>query len=137
MQYNPPLGSPDPDAPFINGNPALGVEGSVHPAAASEYPQREIIAVIEAAGLVPTNSDLSQLLAAIQTLKGGRAVFTTNGTFSVPAGVTTIYISGCGGGGGGGSAIGYNPTRIFSASGGGAGRSVIKQAFTVTPRPNY
>lgn len=66
MKYNQPYGITDPLAPYVNGNPALGVQGSIPPAAAIEYPQREILAVIESAGLVPSNSDLTQVLQALQ-----------------------------------------------------------------------
>ncbi|MFZ3232631.1 MAG: hypothetical protein WA194_03780 [Patescibacteria group bacterium] len=34
----------------------------------------------------------------------GKQLFTSNGTFTVPAGVTTIYLKQSGGGGGGGGA---------------------------------
>ena len=40
--------------------------GSIPPAASIEYPQREIVAVINGSGLVPDNSDLSQLARGIQ-----------------------------------------------------------------------
>jgi hypothetical protein len=82
MRYNPPWGMTDPEPtfgsePFINGNPATGAMGSIPPAASIEFPQREIVAVIQYAhdkGLldynntacaVPSNSDLQQLLKAI------------------------------------------------------------------------
>lgn len=64
----------------------------------------------------------------------GLARFASNGNFTVPPGVTTIYVSGCaagGGGGGGGGAAGANVGS--SGSGGGAGQSLIRQAYTVTP----
>ena len=50
------------------------------------------------------------------------AQFTTNGNWTVPTGVTMIYVSGCGGGAG---ATEYIP--------GGAGESAIKKAIAVTP----
>lgn len=57
-------------------------------------------------------------------------LFVANGTFNVPAGVTTVYITGTGGGGGGnGGASGHG-----ASGGGGAGaNSVIKRMITVTP----
>ncbi|HLH94994.1 MAG TPA: hypothetical protein VKW08_07740 [Xanthobacteraceae bacterium] len=70
MQYNQPYGNADPNASYVNGNPATGTAGSIIPAAAIEYTQREIIAVIQAAGLAPSNGNLAQLLAAIQALGG-------------------------------------------------------------------
>jgi Protein of unknown function (DUF2793) len=67
MQYNPPYGA-QPNSPYVNGNPAAGIEGSIPPAAAIEYTQREIVNTILAASLAPTNSDLTQLTQAIELL---------------------------------------------------------------------
>jgi hypothetical protein len=52
----------------VDGNPATATTGSIPPAAAIENPQREIVNAIIAAGLTPNNSNLSQLLAAIELL---------------------------------------------------------------------
>ena len=68
MDYVPPLGAADPDAPYINGNPSAGIQGSVIPAAALENPQREIVNAIRSAGLDPDPEDKAQLFAAIQAL---------------------------------------------------------------------
>jgi hypothetical protein len=60
----------------------------------------------------------------------GKQIFISNGTFTVPDGVTTIYVSGCGGGGGGGEGnSGFNGTTggttslgsLLSLPGGGGG----------------
>lgn len=61
--------------------------------------------------------------------------FTTSGPFTVPDGVTTLYLSGCGaGGGGGGSGGAVNNTSFGGGGGGGgAGQAVIRQAVSVTP----
>ena len=66
MKYTPPFGSIDPNASYVNGDPATGTQGSIPPAAAQEQPQREILAVITAAGLTPSQSDLTQLQQAIR-----------------------------------------------------------------------
>lgn len=68
MKYNAPYGSADPNAAYIDRNTAAATKGSVPPAAAIEYPQREIMAVITAAGIDGSNADLTQLLQAIQAL---------------------------------------------------------------------
>lgn len=68
MLYNQPLGQPNVNAPYVNGNPETGADGSVIPAPAVEYPQREIVNALIAAGLVPTNNDLTQLTQAIRLL---------------------------------------------------------------------
>jgi hypothetical protein len=67
MKYNQPFDQPsNPNAPYIDGNPAAGIQGSIVPAAAVEYPQREIVNTIQAAGLTGTNADLNQLLEALK-----------------------------------------------------------------------
>lgn len=72
MKYNQPFGIPDPNASYVNGDPSIGREGSIPPAESIEYPQREIVAVIQYAYEqqfpncnAPANSDLAQLLEAI------------------------------------------------------------------------
>lgn len=64
MQYVPPIGGASNDS-YIDGNPSIGIEGSAVPAAAIEHPQREILAVLSAAGVTASNSDLGQLAKAI------------------------------------------------------------------------
>ncbi|WP_201211743.1 hypothetical protein [Rhodocyclus purpureus] len=64
MKYVQPLGAAA-DAPYVDANPAAGIEGSAVPAAAIEHPMREIEAVITAAGLTPSSTELTQLLQAI------------------------------------------------------------------------
>jgi hypothetical protein len=67
MLYNQPYDQPsNPDASYVNGNPSSGIQGSIIPAGAMEQPQRELIGLITAAGLTPSNSDLSQVAKAIQ-----------------------------------------------------------------------
>jgi hypothetical protein len=90
MDYIAPLNTtPTEDNPwpaYFDGNPQTGQEGSYPPGVAIEYPQREMLAVIQAAGLIPTNGDLTQLLQAINSL------------------IATAVAAGGGGGGGGGAA---------------------------------
>ena len=67
MKYNQPFDQPsNPNAPYVDGNPSAGIDGSIVPAAAIEYDQREIVNAIAAAGLSPTNADLTQLLQTIK-----------------------------------------------------------------------
>ena len=70
MQYNPPLANPGTGGAYIQGNAALGVAGSVPPAAGFEVPQREIVNVLTEAGLTPSGSDNTQLAQAIGILGG-------------------------------------------------------------------
>jgi len=85
MKYVPPVGGADND-PYVDGNPSTGVEGSPVPAAAIEDPMREIVAVIEAAGLTQDPEDLTQLSAGITALISGYApgpgavIFVAKGT---------------------------------------------------------
>lgn len=60
---------------------------------------------------------------------------TASGSFIVPAGVTTLYVTGCagGGGGGGGASSSTNSSTSTSGGSGGAGQSVIKSPLSVTP----
>jgi hypothetical protein len=75
-------------------------------------------------------------IASLVASKGVQR-FTTNGSFTVPAGVTTIYVSGCAGGGGGGGGGGTSGQSSYvgggGGGGGGSGQSIIQQAYSVTP----
>ncbi len=76
MKYNQPYGGVA-DAPFVNGDPSIGRQGSIPPAEAIEYDQREIVNVIQWAAdhqytdmngalcVAPTNTYLDQLLKAL------------------------------------------------------------------------
>ncbi|QTD88729.1 hypothetical protein [Burkholderia anthina] len=67
----------------------------------------------------------------------GVARFTSSGSWTVPAGVTQVFLSGCaaGGGGGNGGAASSGGTAGWSGGGGGggAGQPIVRQAFSVTP----
>lgn len=66
MRYQAPFGVLDQNAGYINGDPSVGRQGSIPPAAAFEEPMREIVAVITDAGFTPSDTDLAQLAKAIQ-----------------------------------------------------------------------
>ena len=66
MQYNQPLNETDPDASYVDGNPGLGIEGSIIPAAAVEDPQREIVNMLLKNQLTPSPGDKTQLARAQQ-----------------------------------------------------------------------
>ncbi|MBU1313602.1 MAG: hypothetical protein KJ947_11560 [Alphaproteobacteria bacterium] len=65
MEYNPPFGSPDPNAGYVDRNTPGAAAGSRVPAIAIEMPQREIVTVIKNAGLTPIKTDPTQLDQAI------------------------------------------------------------------------
>ncbi len=54
--------------------------------------------------------------------------FTSSSIFTVPAGVTLVWVTACGGGGGG-----DNNGSSGDGAGGGGGATIIDKAFTVTP----
>jgi hypothetical protein len=97
MQYNAPLDQPsNPNAPYIDGNPAAGIQGSIVPAASIEYDQRETVEVITRANVrnysdfsgtpcaVPANTDLTQLRKAIEGfITSWQFLITTEVTFTV------------------------------------------------------
>jgi hypothetical protein len=79
MQYNQPWDQPNnPNAPYVDGDPAAGIEGSIVPAFGVEYDQREIVEVIAKAYSrgykdftgtpcgAPSNADLQQLRKALE-----------------------------------------------------------------------
>jgi hypothetical protein len=97
MLYNQPLDQPaNTNAPYIDGNPAAGIQGSIVPAASIEYDQREVVEVITRANVrgysdfagvpcaVPANTDLSQLRKAIEGyITNWQFLITTEVTFKV------------------------------------------------------
>lgn len=79
-------------------------------------------------------SDTAGNWAQVSLSPRGIQRFTSTGNFIVPYGVTTVYLSGCGGGGGGGGGAGFSSTNGNPpGGGGGAGASCIKVPVTVTP----
>ncbi len=78
MKYQPPINGDitDPNRPYINADPARGVEGAIPPAEAIEHPQREQHNLIEASGLTPDANDLTQMTQAVRRLivQGQRAL---------------------------------------------------------------
>lgn len=151
MQYLPPSGSLNANAPFVGKDIAAGRQGSKVPRGAVENPQREIHNAIQLAGLSPTNDDLTQLWKAIQKavadgaddkvpeildelgITGGRVrVFAAAGPFSWPAPLNAknVRVIVLGGGGGGGGANG-------SAGGGGGGGGYEEKTVPVVGGSAY
>ncbi|MGF6112631.1 MULTISPECIES: glycine-rich domain-containing protein [Pseudomonas] len=123
---------------FVDENPLMGTPGSLIPASWGNGVTSEILEVITAAGLTPSESNLTQLLGAIRSVSRSSAGlgiqrFTANGSFTVPAGVTKIWLSGCAGGGGGGACPGGTSAIASGGGGGGAGQPIIKLLVAVTP----
>ncbi|MGE7959084.1 hypothetical protein ACQKQA_21315 [Pseudomonas sp. NPDC089530] len=123
---------------FVDENPLTGTPGSLIPADWGNGVTQELLAVIGAAGLTPSEANLTQLLSAIRSISRsvaglGIQRFTANGSFTVPEGVTRIWLSGCAGGGGGGGCPGGSSGTSSGGGGGGAGQPVIRFPVTVTP----
>ncbi|WIE51808.1 hypothetical protein [Pseudomonas sp. GM17] len=123
---------------FVDENPLTGTPGSLIPADWGNGVTQELLAVITAADLTPSEANLTQLLSAIRSISRksaglGIQRFTANGSFTVPEGVTKIWLSGCAGGGGGGSCPAGTTGSASGGSGGGAGQPAIKVPVTVAP----
>jgi hypothetical protein len=67
MRYVPPWGVTDPDAPYINGDPTIGRQGSIPPAAAFEHPMRELHDLIRLSGFTPTDDNLQQISEGVRS----------------------------------------------------------------------
>ncbi|HDR9510655.1 TPA: hypothetical protein QDC03_005830 [Burkholderia cepacia] len=127
---------------FTGGNPATGLPATILDADWLNMVQEELMSILAAAGISPSKTTYSQVLAAIQQLTGttistvkGIAKFTSSGSWTVPAGVTQIFLSGCAagsGGAGGGGSTNVTGTGAGGA-GGNAGQSVTRQAYSVVP----
>jgi len=63
-KYVPPVGEAE-GAAYVDESPALGRDGSAVPAAAIEWPQRELDHLIRVALLTPDPGDLTQVTQAI------------------------------------------------------------------------
>ncbi len=118
------------DASFVNPPATTEVVGGVKLAT-----NAKAIEGIDKTLAVPP----SALKAAIDS-RSGRARFEVSGTFTVPAGVTAIYVSACaGGGGGGGGGVRQGKTNggasytAAGGGGGGAGQSIQRVRFAVVP----
>jgi hypothetical protein len=72
--------NPDASAAYVNGNPALGIEGSIPPAAAFEAHQRELVHLIEHSGQTPIHSDLEQVRKAIKWMIEAGVITNAGGT---------------------------------------------------------
>ena len=76
MKYQQPYGITDPNAPYINGDPSVGRQGSIPPAAAFEDPMRELVELIQSASLTPTDQDLTQITQAVRSQHMNYAIAT-------------------------------------------------------------
>lgn len=77
---------------FADEDPAIGRQGSLIPSAWGNAITRELLNVIQAAGLEPNEEQTNQLLEAIRTLVPERSAFArVSGTLALPATAFGIY----------------------------------------------
>jgi hypothetical protein len=88
------------------------------------YPQADAIPKSNDSGYITTGWFESQKIIPVYT------TITSSGTWTVPSGVTEIYVTAFGGGGGGGS--GRSGTNAYAGGGGGAGGRIYKYPMTVS-----
>ncbi len=97
------------------------------------------LGINQATCFAPPDGDSSNRVVSSAWVTGffssGRAkAFTANGTFTVPTGVTKVWLTGVGGGGGGGAGGGATTANIGGGgAGGAAGQCTFQQEVTVTP----
>ncbi len=122
-------------------NVELKIDPSVVLATRSYVDQRflDLLATEQEASAGENNLHLMTPLRVKQSLRKLKGIqrYTSSGTFTVPAGVTTIWASGCaGGGGGGGGAGGDNTFYGGGGGGGGAGQSILRVPIPVVAGAN-
>lgn len=76
----------------------------------------------------------SQHAVQMGQVLGKQQIFTSSGSFTVPVGVTQIFVTAVGGGAGGGGGGGNTSSGgAGGGGGGGQGQQTVKQAITVAP----
>lgn len=81
------------------------------------------------------NATLTAAIASI-SIAHGRQIFTSIGSWTCPAGVSTVYVTGAAGGGGGAVAS-YTATFVYTGGGGGSGDATRTVALTVVASQVY
>ena len=85
MRYHQPYGVTDENAPYINGDPSIARQGSIIPAEAIEYHQREFVSLIEGASLVPDDANLAQMLYAVRSQRMNYGLAIASGSADIVA----------------------------------------------------
>lgn len=129
-----------PSAPAAPASPSNGFPTSGNPTTGTPATQpgafwfhkisEELRNVIIAAGLTPSDADLTQLT---QSVKSGKLlnvqIFTATGTYTPSTGTNSVVVEALGGGGGGGNTVATGSTTVSAGAGGGAG-SYGKSRYT-------
>lgn len=114
---------------FVDENTSTGVVGSLIPSAWGNGVTDEILAVILAAGIVPSEADHTQLLAALKGRLIGVQVITTSGVYTPTLGTKSVVVELSGGSGSSGATAATGASTI-AQSGGGGGGAYAKSRYT-------
>ncbi|MBJ4955690.1 hypothetical protein JGF37_12370 [Salmonella enterica subsp. enterica serovar Goldcoast] len=147
---------------FTRGNPQTGTPATGLDDDYFDMLQEELAGVVEATGVNLEKSKHNQLLTALKVLllsrahpfadikadgpaaiaealsnlglhETGFATLTSSGNFTVPPGVTELWISGCAGGAGGGGSQTTSNVTVAGSGGGSSGGFVQRFKLAVTP----
>ncbi|WP_447877506.1 glycine-rich domain-containing protein [Serratia fonticola] len=119
----------DANGEWTNGNVAQGVPPTIINATILNTWQRELIGVVEGAGISLDPTDDNQVVKAInKTVGGGRLLnvktFTVSGTYTPIQETKFVIVEAVGGGGGGGGCGSTSSTNAAVSGGGGSGSYV-------------
>ncbi|MDU6301442.1 MAG: phage tail protein [Serratia marcescens] len=126
----------DANGEYTNGNVAQGIPPTIINAEMLNTFQRELIGVVEGAGMELNSADDNQVVKAIdKKVGGGRLLniktFTSSGTYTPTPGTKYVIIEAVGGGGGGGGCSSTSSDNA-AVSGGGASGSYIRGKFDIS-----
>lgn len=115
----------DSNGEYTNGNVAQGIPPTIINAEMLNTFQRELVMVVEGAGITLNSSNDGQVLEAIKKISSGCLigikVLTVSQTYTPSAGTKKIIIEMVGGGGAGGSVVAGSASGNQTAAGAGAG----------------
>lgn len=120
----------DSNGEYTNGNVANGISPTIINAEMLNTFQRELVSVVEGAGIALDPEDDGQVLKAMNKMfNDGRLLgivrFTSSGTYTPSTGAKYARVTVTGAGGGGGGCQGTSGTESLSGGGGGAGGTAI------------
>ncbi|UAN52928.1 phage tail protein [Serratia sp. JSRIV002] len=116
----------DANGEYTNGNVAQGIPPTIINAEMLNTFQRELIGVVESAGIPLDPTDDNQVVKAINKIVGGGRLlnvktFTVSGTYTPTPGTKLVIVEAVGGGGGGGGCSTPGTGMVSAAAGGNAG----------------
>lgn len=119
----------DANGEYTNGNVAQGIPPTIINAEMLNTFQRELIGVVEGAGMELDPADDNQVAKAIEKKVGsGRLLniktFTSSGTYTPTPGTRFVIVEAVGGGGGGGGCSDTSADNAAVSGGGGSGSYV-------------